>query len=369
MTDRNLYVCSISSDAQTRGQAQANQRTAQQGILNSDTGAVESIATEPGEQRLVLEYRSTYAEKMAAELDELANASAIDEVPFYAIGTTTPSDGYYTISNASTGRTDPRASEMTSFDGRLTHKGTRASYRRAVETNVSQVDHPLGNDQTAYVGVPATASKVQWFDRSQGTDTPTLVETRSAELGDVEIYDADAAPFDNPTIVYAIDYADEGPTDVRLWDERGVGDKLDAEGVLQWQKVFVSSHDYTGEAILDNGLVRLRFDETAPSLSVERWDDAGGAWTSQSLGASSWSFADLDVREVGLASAHAVVEFTDGTNSVDVDCWVKRGWEDPLWGERSEAIPAGLVDLLSPVASASDYEPGESKGLVDRGEL
>lgn len=376
MTDRKLYVCGISSAAQTRGESRARQQIAQSGILDSDIGSVEQIATEPSDQDLVLEFRGAYAELMSDELDELANASAIEEVPYFAVGTSTPADGYYTISDARSGRSDPRADVLTSFDGTLSRKGTRSSHRRELSTAPSQEDHPFGNDQTAYVGVPVTASKVRWYNTdTHATDEPTLVETRSAELGDVEIYDAQAAPYDAPSLVYAIAYDDEGPVDVRVWDERGVGSKEDADGVLQWQKCFVASHDFAGEAILDNGLVRLRFDEATPALSVERWDDVNSTWASQALGTSDWEFYDLDVREVGLASVHARVEFRDPVQSptayYTLNCWVKRGWNDPLWGEidGEGGTPLGLVDLLDPVAATMVYEPGESKGLVDRGEL
>lgn len=376
MTDRKLYVCAISSDAQTRGKAKAQQRTTQLGVLKSDTGVVEAIATEPGEQRLTLEYRGKYAEKLSSELDELANASAIGELPYFARTTSTPADGYYSVTSSSSGRSDPRADQLTTFEGTLSRIGTRASHRRAIETTLSQEDHPFGNDQTAHVGVPATASQVQWYDAdTRTTSDPTLVATRNAELGDVEIYDAQAPTIDDPTLIYAIDYSDEGPTDIRVWDERGVGSKLDAGGVLQWQKVFIASHDFAGEAIVDNGLVRLRFDESTPALTVERWDDAASSWSSQALGTSDWEFRDLDLREVGLASVHARVEFrnpaTSPTEYYSLDCWLARGAVDPLWGEidGEGGTPTGLVDLLDPVANASINEPGETKTLVDRGDL
>ncbi|GGO03462.1 hypothetical protein [Haloarcula pellucida] len=368
MTDRELYVISVPTSVQTNAKRRGQQKTAVQGLLNSDSGSVQPIATKPGEKDIRFEYRGQYAEKIVSELKELASSSTIEDVPFAAVSESTPSDGYYTVQSASANRNDPRTNKLQVFDGVLVEAGTRANKRRAVRLIKSQEDHPFGNATTAEVAAPATATQVQWLDReTESTSDPSLVTTRSAELGDVEIYDLQNAPYADATLVYDIPYADEGPVDVRVWDERGVGSRTDSDDVLQWQKVFSTAHEYAGERVISNGLVRLRVDQS-PALSVERWDDANSTWTTQSLGTSSWSVTDLDVRHIGMARADARVVFSDGSSEYPLDVSIKRGWTDPLWMEidGEGGTPAGLVDLLDPAASGQIYDPGADQGLVAR---
>lgn len=373
MTDRTLYVLAIPSDAQRRERADARQQTAAEGILDSDVGSVVEIASEPGEQRLEVQFRDQHAEEMVAELEELAASAGIDAVPYHGTNSQTPTDGYYSVERVqNTGRREPQIAEIGEWQGKLTRAGRRHSEFRAVETAPQQVNHPFGNDDRALVGVPNTASKLRWLNpETDAVETPSIVATRNAEFGDVDVVDATASTFSDPTLTYDIDYSDQGKTDPRAWDEHGRGGRTDSNGDLQWQKVFAASHDYDGEAILSNGLVRLRFDESTPSLTVEHWDNANSTWSTTSLGTSDWEFFDLDVQEVGLASIFARVEFRDTTQSptafFTLECYVKRGYNDALWAEPgSEGTPTGLKDLLNPVASGLINDPAENVTLVER---
>lgn len=371
---KHYYTSPLPEISQPNERTRLGQQLAKQGLINGSDAAVTRISSDAVDLTLEGQYRwgERISTMLATELDELAD-SGIGELPLYQRGPTYSGRGYYAIEQADVEPLHPSRRDAWQYTLSLTKEGTRADRRRTLETNISQVDHPWGNDQTAYVGVPAAAKRVQWYDRAQGMAEPTLVETRSAEHGDVDIYDATAAPFEDPTLVLDLPLQDEGQVDVSIWDEMGRGGKLDSDNIRQWRKCYTQKHDFEGEAIFDNGLVRLRFDEATPALSVERWDDTNATWTSQSLGTSDWEFYDLDIREVGLASVHASVEFRDPTQSptayFTVDCWVKRGWIDPLWDEGDDPLPTGLTDLLDPVASSANYEPGETKGLVDRGEL
>lgn len=376
MTNRTLYVLAIPSDAQRRERANARQQTASEGILESDLGSVTEIASEPGTQRLEVQFRGTHAEEMVAELEELAASAGIDSVPYYTTSGQTPTDGYYSIERVrDTGRREPPVSQIAEFRGQVTRAGRRHSHLRAVETTPQQVNHPFGNDDRALVGVPNTASKLRWLNpETNATEIPTIVATRNAEFGDVQVVDATASSFSEPTLVYDIAYGDQGPVDPRAWDEHGRGARTDANGNLQWQKVFAASHDYEGEAILSNGLVRARFDQATPSLTVEHWDDVNTTWSTTALGTSDWEFYDLDVQQIGLASIFARVEFRDPVQSptayFTLEAYVKRGWNDVLWAEPGSAgTPTGLADLLSPVASGLIYDPGEDVGLQDRAEV
>lgn len=246
-----------------------------------------------------------------------------------------------------------------------------------VSTERSDVSHPFGNTQTAYVAIPSTASKVNWYDpgTSDKLGEPTLVETRPGEHGDVNVYDANAAPIDDPELTCKLPYEAEGKLDPRIWDTHNFDTKTDDGGDVRWQTVYLTSHDYQGDAIVENELIELTFDIDAPALTVREWDDGNSEWTAVSLGDSDFEFYDLDIREIGMASIAAVVEFRnptqDPTEYYSLDMRLHRGWTYPLWDERDGegGVPQGLVDLLDPIASGSAYDPGAEQGLRKRSEL
>lgn len=374
MTDTMVYAVPAPRSTQRNPRSRASRQQAVQALLQGDTGSVEATGVNPSDQRLEGQYRHALAEKLATELKELANAGSIEAIPFFGIDERSPEDGYYTLSNATVSRVDGRVGVFQRFEASFTEIGTRASHRKEIATDVADVSHPFGNDQTALVGVPAQASKVQWFDSETGAKAePTLVATRSGEHRDVDVYDARAPAIENPSLVCDLPYEEAGWCDPRVWDTSGEASRTDDDGLVQWQKVFVASHDYQGQAVLENELVWLAFDESAQSLTVRQWD--GTSWTDVALGDSDWELFDVDVREIGLASVTAVVEFRDPTADptayYPLKLRLKRGWEWPLWTEigGEGGTPPGLVDLLDPVASGSAYDPGESQGLRKRSEL
>lgn len=387
MTDRRLYVQAIPSDSQTLTKSQLRRQLASFGAVSGGQSTVESISLDPGEQRLRGQYRGKYAAKMASELEELFSADGITTVPYYGVDETTTEDGYYALGgggSVTVGRLDPREDALQEFDGTLTKEGTRASQWRAVATEPTSVADRswAGNTTTALVGVPAAATQVQWFDASTGaTADPSVVETRQCEFGAIEIYDAEAAPYSTPTLIYGLDYAEEGGVDCRVWDDRGAGlaNRTDSEGVLQWQKVYRADHEFAvtsgALAIVDSGRLRLAFDESAKSLTAQRWDDAAGAWSDVALGSSNWVFATLDVQVIGAAVVEAQVTFRDPSQSptatYTLEMLLPRGYASALWlypvGEGP--VPSGLQTLLDPIASAQTNDPQPSKGLVAKSEV
>ncbi|GGO01861.1 hypothetical protein [Haloarcula pellucida] len=366
MTAPQAYVLPLPRVGQRPPSDTTQKNLSALGVLGSDSGAVEPISTEPGTQEIRGYYRGRYAWKLARELKELASVDGA--IPIYG-ARDSDADGYYAIDRVEADAVEAQAADwLQQYTLAITREGSRANKRRAVRTNRGQVDHPFGNATTAEVGVPAAATQVQWLDRETGdTSTPSLVATRSAELGDVEIYDLQAAPYANATLTYDLDYASMGDVDVRVWDYRGVGSRTDSDGVVAAAKVFSTAHEYAGERVISNGLVRLRVDQS-PALSVERWDDANSTWTTQSLGTSSWSVTDIDIRHIGMARADARVVFSDGSSEYPLDVSVKRGWTDPLWMEvdGEGGTKPGVKDLLDPAASGQIYDPGADQGLVAR---
>lgn len=372
-TDYELYVLAVPEGVRTNSGARNQQNVSVQAILDQSGGEAKAISSDPTEQALSGVYAGQYAEKMATEIQELGLNQAVDGVPLAGKQGATPLDAYYAIETANVDPRSPQSDKLWGFDLTLREQDRRENVYRAVRTgDIYQTDHPFGNTETGELAIPAPATDVQWLNEETGqTADPSLVATRSAERDDVDIYDAWAAEYDSPTLVYDLPYAQAGETDPRVWDERGVGDKLDSDGNLQWQKVFSPAHDYGGGAIIDNGLFRLRFDG---SFSAERWDDGAGSWTNQSLGGSDWTLSAVDIRRIGLERVDARVTFADPTQSPTVtyrlDVSVKRGWTDPLWDRVSTGpVPTGLRDLLDPLASSQLYDPVGEQGLVGREEV
>jgi len=372
MTDMILYAVPIVEAGQTRAEGVQSQQQAVQALLGADIGNVESIAPDPGEQTVTVEFPDEYGAIRAAELAELAN-SLSQPLPYHSDGTGSRDDGYVTASRAQVEPIDPRSDQFQRATLTLSEVGTPWSHWRAVRTNPQSIDNPFGSGGTVAVGAPAAASKVRWLDEETGTRSAATVQTtRSAKGGDVNVYDASAPSIDQPTLIYEIDLPDTALTDPRVWDDRGQASLTDASNRVQWQKVFATEHRYSGDVVIENGLIRLFFDESSnPGITAERWDDANSQWTSQSLGTSSWELFDVDVRDIGVAQVRARCEFVDSGTYHSLDFELARGFADPLWTnpDSQPSVPTGLTDLLNPIAATNGSTAAPRQGLVARDEV
>lgn len=360
MTDMELYAVPIPRGSTTSTGSIASQQQALQSILGSDTGNVENIASEPGERTLTVEYPDKLAAVRAQELRELASGFG-QPLPFHALAGSSPDDRYVTVSRADIGPVDPRSREFQRGDVTLSDVGTIASHWREVRTSPSEPDNPFGNDTTAPVGIPSAATKVRWLDpETRQTAEPAVIATRSSRLGNVDIIDATGGPYDSPSVIFELPYAREGDTDPRVWDTRGKATITDSDGAVLWQKVFSPSHRFEGDLVLENGLLRLTIDESAGTISAERWDSGSSSWTSESLGASDWTVFDVDIRSIGLAQVGGVVEFADTTQFPTayhtLGFQLARGNNNILWTTES-TVPSGLETLLDPTAASHTYDP------------
>lgn len=363
MTDMELYAVPIPEAAQSNTDATAQQAQALQAILDSDSGNVDAIASEPGERTLTVEYPDAYADVRAAELRELA--TGLDQpLPYHAQSGTSTEDRYVTVaSGREIGPIDPRGSgSFARATVELSDTGTPRSHWRTIRTDQVQVDHPWGNAQDAPVGVPADATQLQWLNPDTGaTEEPTVQATRAGAHRDVDVLHAEDSSFTAPDVIYDIALADIGWTDPRVWDDRGNSDVEDANGDTQWQKVFSTDHRYDGQPIITNGLLRLTVDEPNNSLTAEEWDTASSAWSSVSLGSSDWELDIWEIRTIGLAQVAGVAQFRDTTQSPTathtLDWQLARGYEDVLFATGSTAVPSGLDTLLDPIAADHIYDP------------
>ncbi|GGK74498.1 hypothetical protein [Haloarcula sebkhae] len=373
-----LYTSPLPESAQTGEQNQLRQELSQQGLLGQQRSAVEQISSGGGDLSLDGQYR--YGERisrmLAGELSELAGAR-LGGLPLYQDTGGFSDAGYYTIKNLNVDPVHANRRDVYQYDLTLIRKGTRSTHRREVTTEARELTHPFGNDVSGYVAAPATAEGVRWLNpETDATTTASPTTTRSAELGDIDEYRLSDAPYASPSLVYDIDYDSEGATDVRVFDSLG-GSKLDADGNLRWAKVFDPSHEFSGEAIVDNGLVRLRADPTAsPGVSVEQYDYNADAWNNVSLPASDWSLVELDIAErqsqrLGAARVDAWTRWRNASTGATypLDVTIHRGWPGIQFSrvpDSTSPVPAGLESLLSPAASDRLVTPQPKRDLRPR---
>lgn len=387
MVRRRYYRRDIPLSAQLVGREEQQASLSTDAAVSGGSPTLELVGQSPSDLTVEATFRGFDAERHKAEFDELFNADLIGPIPYYGLTPTgsyrqTPKDGYYTPSMATVEPSDPRfgmSHGVWRTTGRIKRNGTRKTHWRAVKTDPVDVDNEFGNDTTAYVGVDSRATKIRWFnEESEATEAATLVATRNAEYGDVEIYDADASSFSKPTLIFDIDYEVEGQVDPSMWDTRGNASKTQTESVsgetvLAWQRAYDDGHFFEGDAVIENGLVRLTFDEASNSLTAEEWNDGTSSWDAVSLGASDWQLYDLDVMEVWTTRVDAQVEFENTTDGslYRINMSLKRGYTWPQWHVPPPAgsngpTPSGLQDKLTPIANTSDKDPQESGAVVDR---
>jgi len=345
------------------------------------------------------------ATRRAAALEELGNNPTLDVLTVSG-STHIGVDGYYVASStrrnpvlAEPRTGDPEASDVTeAMRYTLEEGGSRKNHLLAAESSPStDLTNPFGADDTAVVGLPSAARRVQAIDEKTDPSTktrPSPTQTVSAEHGDVDHYELGPLPTDSPILLYDLAYDQQGDVDVGVWDTYGNAEILDEDGVVSWQRVFDTGHlfDPGAECVIENGLLRLRIDEPdagdeSATLAAERWDPTAsggdGAWTAVDLPsydadlATDWQPVDVDLTRIGQASVHALVEFeaVAGDAAGDIftlDIRLFRGWDDALVTipPREEGpLPPALYELVEPFASEGVVDPGVEQTLIARSEV
>ncbi|RLM67623.1 hypothetical protein [Halorubrum sp. Atlit-26R] len=394
MTTR-IYTIPLPEATTPTDQDALGTQLSEQGVLGSDA-IVDALSSEAADLTLIGQYAlgPYHSEVVATELEELAD-SAIGAVSLY--GGAGSRSGYYQIRSADVEPVHAAGRDIWEWELSLTANGTRKSQFRAVETAPSQPDpgHPFGNGMSALVGVPSAARQVRIVDStSDPTERirPTPVDTVSGALGDVDRYDVADVAIDEPVLLYDVPPDAQADVDVHVYDTRGRDAKfLESEDgrVRMWQSVFARDHEFTGNVVCSNGLVRIRVDEptaadATAALDVEAWDAGASEWMAVDLPSyadgeleTQWEPVDVDLTHIGQASVRAQVEFeaVAGTNEGDVyalDVELERGRSDvEVWVPDSvaELPPPDLEALLEPAASPSIVDSGADQGLVAREEV
>jgi hypothetical protein len=422
--DKDLYALALPGDALEEETPQSRRNVSTAGrVSEAGTASVVDVSLEPGERLLRGRYRGRLAYLMAAEVEELFSGD-ISFVPYRTRGAITrTSDGYYALENVEVSPVDQRtvAGEggIARYDGVLRRAGSRKTHDRRVTLNPQTVTTPYGSASGETVRLPAEATAVRWFDpagpvaeaatgtlKSETGERTTFVEY---DLTDASFYDpTDTTPV-VPDLVYRIDYSDEHPGDVRVFDTVdpgrpkvlrqaetgatignatignaaiGLGDLGQNGNVLvanQWQRVYNSGHEFGGEAVLETGDLRLRCLESRGQFDAYRATGRDDEYAAVSLGNTTdeWALWDLDLRRIGQASLEAVLTFENQTTGATYPARVTldRGQSHVLVTETQGSIdagttmPADLQNYLAPIARATDRDVTARADIVARAEV
>jgi len=396
MTDKLLHAVVVPSDAQTKSGSRKRKQLAKQGVLQSDVASTESIAPQPGQQTISGQIRGRLAVMHAKMIEELLSSS-IPVIPFSALGEQSDVDGYYAPEDIQRDRLDAREDRLQRFEGVLTPKGTRRSHWRAQQTNPQTVDNPFGSGTASEFGLSIRARKVRWYNSTDGTITDaTPQRTVQGEHDQLDIYDTDEPSFDAPTLIYDIAYDEEDRTDCVVWDtynrpkiyeETGnsatvgsvtVGDTTVSSTTVsiasQWQRVYVTDHEWVGDIVLETDRLRLTIDQPEDKLRAYRWDESEGQYTAVQLGNTDWRLYDVNITDIGLAQLSAQFEFESLGSGArhNLNGTLIRGLDDVVWtvpmNEDANNVPADLITRLDPIAATTDKIPAPTAGVVRRTE-
>ncbi|OYR54322.1 hypothetical protein DJ70_14150, partial [Halorubrum halodurans] len=264
---RRYYRSEIPESSLASNRLDASQaRLARQGVLGGE-GRVTRLSGGADTNRLDVDYRGRYAERLARELREILSSNDIESAPFATVEAAQDSDAYYTAELVDGQPAMPQAAGAVSAGADITKRGTRNTHWIGLEVATSDdLTNPYGTDQTARIGVPSAATRVRAVD-SQSSPTertmPTATQTVTAQHGDVDLIDTATLPEGTPTVLYDLPYDAQGDVDPGVWDTYGHASIRDADGVVAWQRVFDTGHVFAADAecVLENGLLRVRLDE------------------------------------------------------------------------------------------------------------
>lgn len=382
-----IHNCPLPEASQPSESDQLGQRLAKLGLLNDDSAAVESISSKAADLSLdgQIRWGPKYAEMIAAELDELADAS-LPPLALRSREGAYQNQGWYGVENATIEPLHANKREVWQYSLSLTKASKRGSSFRALSVNSAQRDHPWGNTtDPILIGVPASADKVRWFHETTEQITPaSQVETRGGEHVDAAMYNItageDALGVEAPTLIYDVSYENDVRGGVRAYDSRGRSKFANSgSGPRQWQTIHSTEHDITDPIVVSNGRFRLQLDESStPHLSADSWDDSAGSWATiselETAGSNTdWTLYDIDLTDLGLNAVDAQLEFQHPSNGLyDLNMSLQFGRGSVLfWRPQDEsgAVPSGLVDWLSSIAADWIMDPQQARELVARKEV
>jgi hypothetical protein len=379
----HLYHTELPDADMQSAESSVGAQIAQTGLFGTGGVATERIGTESVD--LVISGQWRYGErfttKAARELESLGSSS-YEALPLYEVGDTKHRKrGYYDVESVDVNPSQENGKDVFEFTVGLRERGTKQTHWRAVTTAPESINTGLASDLGTgdLIGVPAESGKTKWFDAAAGKESATVDSTVSAEYGDVDLFDPEEPSFDNPTLLYEVGYDREGPVDVRVWDTREYSDKFwsitingETTRAAQWSHIYNTGSGVSGIPVVDNGLLRLQFDEPTGVLEASQWDDANSTWGSVSLDHSQYTLLDADLERIGPALVEIYCEFEHTDGGIDTCVLgVHRGNSDAVarLAPNETSIASDLQALLDPIASDQPRDPRPAQTVRARSEV
>jgi len=357
---------------------QPNNRIASQiqqsGLVQQGGVATEQIATSNVDLTLTGQWRygERFARKTARELESLGEGSYAALPLFDADSAELRREtGYYELANVDVSPAHPTSEDVFEFTVGLNETGTRETHWRAVRTTQETVDTLFTGSDTSYVAIPTEATKTQWYDSQEGTEVATAVDTVEAEFGDVDRYDPTDSTFDNPILLYELDFDREGRIDTKVWDDRS-RDKFftysDSQSntvdINQWVHVFHTAWEFDGSPVIDTGRLRVWFDPPTGAnrddIYAERWDDVNDEWDTVGLPTTPYEVIDVDTTGIGPHEVQVQLLFSDGIDIFAIDGIFDRGDDSVLWIEPENGKLTERTELVVVSGETRTIEAGET---------
>jgi hypothetical protein len=370
-----LYVTPVPEQTTDDATDQIGSQVRQAGLLDTGGTAVENVATENVDfrKRGRIQLGPTLSRKVAEELDSLSE-SAYTTLPLFdaTSGAQARKRGYYEVARIDVTPAQESRDDVYTYDVNLTLAGTREDSRRAVSTNPEAIATNLATGAPAPIGVPAEAINPRWYDEDTGTEGATPTATVTAEYGDVALFDYTDATADAPDLVYDLPFKREGPTDVRVYDDRDTAKfTATASGgqVNVWPHAFHTGWQFDGDAVVDNGRVRLRLGN---EVTAEEYNTGTDAWDNVALTSGDLSLDEWLLERIGPAAVRVRLVATDtsdgSTRTASVR--VQRGLDSVLLRQpRDDVLSPKFESWLGPIASDASDDPQPEQTLRDRSDL
>lgn len=316
-----VYIPVLPQPQATRTKAGIRAQIQQSGLLQQGGTATEKIAAENIDLVLngQLRWGDTFSRKVARELESLSR-SDYSGVPYYATrpSESTRDEGYYEVERVEINPAHPNTEQAFEAVVALSDAGTKEEHWRSVTTFSDEtINTGLATGSGGLISIPSTARKVKWFDTASGTESASSTTTVTGEFGDLKVYDPTQPSFDDPTLIYEVPYADERGVDVRVWDDLGLSKTTTIGGndFTRWVHAFHSAFEFDGRPVVDNGRMRLRFDEDAGVVELYEWDEYFHATVKALTDWSSDTNATLSTTTTNTYDGDAVRGDTDDPNT------------------------------------------------------
>ena len=373
-----LYVTPVPEQTTDDATDQIGSQVRQAGLLDTGGTNVENVATENVDfrKRGRIQLGPTLSRKLAEELDSLSE-SAYTTLPLFdaAGGVQARKRGYYEVARIDVTPAQESRDDVYQYDVNLTLAGTREDDRRAVATNPQTVGTQLATGSPAPIGIPAVARNVRWYDEPTGTEPASPTATVTAEFGDVDQYQPEDATADAPTLVYDLPFEADGPTDVRVYDDRDRAKFVDTVSGGQanvWTHVFHPGYQFDGSPVIDSGRLRVRFDVAGGVVTAETYDTGTDSWDAVGLTMGDYELVDYSFERLQPTGAKALVtlrDTTDGSTS-RTRMTLRRGRDEvllqPLPGE---SLATAATVVFDGIDSTQTTDPQPAQDLIPRSEL